>query len=231
MTLPFRVYCLWLGPHQMSNQRKHCLQSIRSSIGVPVELIIDETLEDYILPEYPLHKGFQYLSPTTQCDYFRAYLMHHYGGGYTDIKINLHSWLPYFYALSNQPTKYIQGYREVGDWGVANLSQSQSELQQSLKDNWFNLAGNGAFICKPYSPFTTAWMNKLNEAMDLYYPDLIQNPAQDQRDHLGKDLNGTPSQFPIPWGGVGGAVFHPTCLEQKQHILYELPPVICANYL
>ena len=45
-----------------------------------------DNLKNYILKEHPLHKGFKYLSSIHQADYMRCYLMHHYGGGYTDIK-------------------------------------------------------------------------------------------------------------------------------------------------
>jgi hypothetical protein len=215
----------------MTSNRKKCLETIRANIGVPVELITDETLEDYILSESPLHPGFQYLSPTTQCDYFRTYLMHYYGGGYTDIKLTFQSWLPHFQRLSSEPDKYVQGYREVGEGGVARLRAGFESIQETLSANWQSLIGNGAFICKPQSPFTAAWLGRLNKEMDFYMLDLLKYPARHQRDHLGMDLGGQPSKFPIPWAGIAGAIFHPLCFEFKGSILYELPPVICSNYI
>ena len=70
----------------MSDKRKKCLDSIKQNIGVKVILITPNNLDKYILKDYPLHKSYKYLSEVHKSDYLRTYFMHHYGGGYTDIK-------------------------------------------------------------------------------------------------------------------------------------------------
>jgi hypothetical protein len=49
--------------------------------------------ESPIPPAYPL------LTPIHKSDYARAYLMHHYGGGYGDVKHYQFDWRPYLERL------------------------------------------------------------------------------------------------------------------------------------
>jgi len=59
---------------------------LKENSGVKVELITSKNLTKYIKPEDPLPEGFQYLHYVHRADYLRTYFMHHYGGGYADIK-------------------------------------------------------------------------------------------------------------------------------------------------
>lgn len=72
------------------------------------------------MPEAPLHKAFQYLSPVHKSDYLRAYFMHFYGGGYADIKHIHFNWFAYFEKLYNGPQdKYAIGYHEIFSYDIA----------------------------------------------------------------------------------------------------------------
>ena len=76
-----KVYCFWTGKNKMSQQRKDCLQNLQTTTDAMVILITPYNLPDYILPQYPLHEAYSYLSETHKADYFRSYDMNFYGGG------------------------------------------------------------------------------------------------------------------------------------------------------
>lgn len=81
-----KIYCFWLNEEDMSDNRKVSLENLTNISECEVVLIDKYTLPNYILPEYPLHEGYEYLSEIQKSDYLRCYFMHHYGGGYSDIK-------------------------------------------------------------------------------------------------------------------------------------------------
>jgi hypothetical protein len=64
-----------------------------------VKVITPVLLPFFILPDHPLHEGFEYLSGVHKSDYLRSYLMNFYGGGYSDIKHIQYDYLPYFKQL------------------------------------------------------------------------------------------------------------------------------------
>lgn len=233
-TVPRRIFCLWVGSQPMSRNRENALYTIQTNTGVRVEVVRDENLEDYILPEHPLHDAYEYLSGTHKADYLRAYLMHHHGGGYTDIKYTFHSWIPCFEELERGtglgPEKWAVGYREVGADGVAWVEDEV--LQTQLTKNWSRLLGNGAYICKPRTPFTETWLRSAEATLERYYDELIRNPAQGPRDARGRELpNGSVSKYPIRWSYLHGSMFHPACLKYADHLLYGLPQPIFVGYL
>ena len=118
-----------------------------------------ERLHKYILPTNPLHPSYNYLSETHKADYLRTYFMHFYGGGYSDIKRTTDSWLKSFDDL-DKSNKWIIGYKEI-DGGTA----------YGPSDNYKELIGNCAYICKPNTPLTTEWYNEmislLNKKIDV----------------------------------------------------------------
>lgn len=60
--------------------------------GVEVKLITPKNLNNYLLPDFPLHPAYDYLSLVHKSDYLRCYFMHFHGGGYSDIKPNYKNW-------------------------------------------------------------------------------------------------------------------------------------------
>ena len=138
---------------------KKCLDSIIKNIGVPVILITPDNLDLYILKKHPLHKGYQYLSETHKADYLRTYFMHHYGGGYTDIKMTNTNWSKYFAILSK--SNYIGiGYKEKKNGSpIKNLDTNK-------------LIGNGSYIFKPHTNMTNEWYNNMLKKMNEKYEDL-----------------------------------------------------------
>jgi hypothetical protein len=153
--------------------------------------------------------------------------MHHYGGGYADIKHINSSWIPSWNNLF-ESEKWAVGYREIGPRGVA-IVPSISYIR--LLWNWKYLIGNGAYIFKPSTNFTTDWLNLSNQFLDSKLLELRSNPASVPEDYKGKPTGNSRSLYPIRWSELLGNIFHPLCLKYSKMISYDLPrPNFDANY-
>ncbi len=79
------IYCFWIGDNEMSENLKNAIKSLQDTSGVPVKIVTQHNLADYIVPGYPLHEAYDHLSFVHKSDYLRCYFMLHYGGGYSDV--------------------------------------------------------------------------------------------------------------------------------------------------
>jgi FkbM family methyltransferase len=138
------LYCFWTGTNPMTPNRLGCLYNLRTQTDANVVLVTVDNLPSFIKPEDPLHEAYQYLSETHKCDYLRIYFMHHYGGGYSDIKSPRRSWAEAFKQMRDDPTKIINGYKEKGEWAIA---------YRPAADKWAMLCGNGSYILRPKTVF------------------------------------------------------------------------------
>lgn len=219
------IYCFWTGNNEMSYNRKRCLDSMNKS-EFPIILITSKNLESYTHIDFPLHPGYEYLSLTHKSDYLRCYFMHHYGGGYCDIKEINTSWNGAFKDIED-PNCHVNGYQEIGPTGVAPVG---GELYSVLKQNYKSLIGCGSFICKPKTIFTHEWISELHKKLDTYYPILKQYPAKYPQDQRGMFFNGEHSKYPIAWTEIMGNIFHPLCFKYNNHIKQTVPPCIFKSY-
>lgn len=215
--ITYNVYCFWTDNNMMSDNRKLCLDSIYKNIGVNVILITPKNLNKYILESHPLHPGYKYLSSVHKSDYLRTYFMHHYGGGYTDIKMTNTNWTPYFNKLYN--TLFLcLGYPEVKGGSSTNINHKY-------------LIGNCAYIFKPNTVITNAWYSNMIKTMDNKYLELKQYPANNPRDYLGSILtNNTISKYPLRWAELLCDNMHPVIYKYKKYVLYDLPLINTLNY-
>lgn len=247
----YKIFCWWLNEEEMSDNRKISLDNLYKVTNCDVVFLDKNTVHNYILPQYPLHEGYKYLSEIQQGDYLKCYFMHHYGGGYSDIKKTLGSWVPFFDKLYNNNDIYCIGYGEKNEYGVAILENCTLHPIKSkyckehsindfgdkwdsteIKQNWQSLIGNGAFICKKNTPFTLDWWNAVNEKLDGYLPKLKENPSKFSRDaknHINPNT-GEVSNYPIGWAVIHGCIFHPLSLKYKDNILKDLHYPIVENY-
>jgi hypothetical protein len=152
--------------------------------------------------------------------------MHHYGGGYCDIKKINSSWKLAFKDLKDSEC-YINGYQEIGPHAVAQVG---GDLQLNLEKNYKNLIGCCSFICKPNTPFTFDWINQVNSKLDNYYFLLKKNPAIHPQEKKGMIIGENISQYPIPWTDILGNIFHPLCLKYKDNIKQTVPKCSFQNY-
>jgi len=206
------IYCFWTGNNEMSENRQRCLDSIVQNADVPVKLITPQNLSDYILPDYPLHQAYNYLSAVHKADYLRCYFMHFYGGGYCDIKSIKHSWKNCFEKIDNT-NKYILGYSELNEECSAYKDIVEPLLKKEVKRSWPLLIGNGAYICRSQTKFTDEWYTELNMRLDYYLETLKKHPATDPM--------GQGNGYPIPWQRILGSIFHPLCLKYHNRIIQD----------
>ncbi len=199
----------------MSSQRIQALWSIYNNTRCPVVYINHQSLRDWEKPEYPYHPAFEYLSDTHKSDYIRCYLMHHYGGGWTDIKHTSADWRPHFAELRSSNALAL-GYQEIPD-GIPHI---KGPLGDELRLNHKKNIGLCAFIFKQYSVITHAWAQALNSKLDSLLEPLRKNPATTPQDQLGlKKQDGSISEYPIEWAGILGEFFHPIMYKHHQRIL------------
>lgn len=206
------IYCFWTGNNEMSENRKRCLESMTQNAGVPIKLITQDNLSNYILPNHPLHPAYQYLSLNHKSDYLRGYFMHFYGGGFCDIKTIEHSWSDSFDKL-NESNAYLIGYPELNGECSAYKDIENKKLSKQIKNAWPLLVGNGAFICRPQTKFTEEWFSEQNKRLDDYIDKLKEHPATDSF--------GQGNGYPIPWLYMQGTIFHPLCLKYHNKLLKD----------
>jgi hypothetical protein len=251
MKLDYKIYCWWLNDEDMSTNRQTSLNQLKQTTGCEIVFITKKTLENYILHDYPLHEGYKYLSEIQQGDYLKCYFMHHYGGGYSDIKKTLGSWITFFDQINDDDNLYAIGYGEKESGHVARLENctlnptnskycldftlnedGSKWSSEQIKKNWHHLIGNGAYICKKNTPFTNDWWNGLNEKMDGYLEQLKKYPSnwgRDARDHINPNTN-KPSNYPISWAVINGNIFHPLVLKYKNNVKKNLHYPVVTNY-
>jgi hypothetical protein len=211
-----RLFCFWTGDNDMSDDRSHSLDKLRDTVGVDVHLITRNNLDTFITNDAPLHPAYEYLSYVHRADYLRCYFMHHYGGGYSDIKGAKHSWVDSFKRFNEAPHAWISGYSEIGKHAIAPV---QGICGQDLANNWYFLLGNCAYICAPKSLFTQLWIQELHKRLDILLPDLQKHPGNARGDNAG---------YPIEWTYILGDIFHPLCLLFHKNVMFDrkLKPIL-----
>ena len=197
--IPRKIWCFWTGRNEMSSARAECLASMRENCGVPVEFMTWRQWLSRILPEDPLHKGFKYLSCIHKSDYLRCYFMHHFGGGYSDIKHikKENNWRLCFDIMDAFPQIQVIGQPEIMGGSPVNEFSSPESIASLISVCYF--------VCRPHSEFTTAWYGRMMELMDKFLPVLENHPAT--------DVFGQNEGYPIPWAALLGEPFHRTVMD------------------
>lgn len=211
------VFCMWTGSDAMSVNRIQALWSIFNNVNCPIIFINDRNINSWIHPDYPLHRAFPYLSSTHKSDYLRCYMMHIYGGGYTDIKLTAQSWIPFFLKIKSSD-KLALGYQEIPN-GIPHLN---SALGDEIRQNYKDVIGLCSFIFKPSSFITTEWFLNTSMLLDSKIEQFIEHPAQHPQDQHGVILpNGRVSQYPLRWAELLGEVFHPIIYKHKEDLIQD----------
>jgi len=212
-TVETRLFTLWTGLNAMSENRRACLESIQlTNDDCNVTLVTPLNLPEYIVPGRPLHPAYELLSLNHRSDYLRAYLMHHYGGGYCDIKRVHSNWADAFDQVRDNPKIWMAGYRAPSSREVGGRDP---KLGPELRRRYRRLLGFGAFICRPRTPLTAEWLREVERRLDLYHRQLVENPGND---------NGSNSGYPIAWIELGIDIIHP--LQLKYHDTLEAIPFL-----
>lgn len=214
--IPRIIYCFWTGNNEMSTNRRNAISSIKFNCGVDVKLITPENLEEFVLKDFPLHKSFEFLSNVHKSDYLRCYFMHHYGGGYSDIKIQLNDWNNAFKKLEKS-NSFAIGYRETSRKSTAKLTSfyhrsATESLSKEMDKKYYYLLGNGSYIFKKKTKFTDEWITELHRRLDIQYNELKKNPGNIMGDNIG---------YPLEWTSILGQIYHPLCLKYHKKLLYD----------
>lgn len=221
-SIPKVLWCFWTGTNTMSPNRYNCLKTMNNS-GLEVILVTPSNLHRYILPEAPLHEGYQYLSETHKSDYLRAYFMHFYGGGYSDIKNTTQSWNQAWNDLNTNKKMYANGYREVGSYGVAQLEDPT--LTRILRANWKELNGNGCYIFRSRTWFTMQWYTSVLKVMDSKLEQLKQYPSKHPQQVYSEEY-----PYPFRWAELLAEIYHPLCWKFRYNILQTVPMPSFVDY-
>ena len=211
------IYVLWTEANDLTPRRKNNLQILKDCCGVELKFLNYITLQEYELPEHKFHEAYQYLSATHKSDYLRSYLMHFYGGGYCDIKKAEWNWDNYFDELE-QSDNLAMGYKLTGYLDVA-VDPLDTD-KEFIENDWQNLIGFGAMICKPQTELTDMWFTNMTLTLDNKFKDLQKFPAVHVRDKLGWVTN---SGYPLRWAEIGGVPFMKSCFKFKDKLNYKLP--------
>ena len=205
--VPRVIWCVWTGDNEMSPNRKAALDSIRRATpDVDVRVVTPANLHSYILDEHPLHCSYESLSYNHRSDYLRAYLLHHYGGGYSDLKKHPTSWGPGFRRIAEDPHAWVVGFH------VPRSSESawfEGRLGREVRENVSRLIHICGLIARANTPLTQAWIGEVERRLDYYSSLLRRTPGNVFGDNPG---------YPVPWTRIGSQVFEPLCLRYLDHV-------------
>lgn len=236
-----RIFGFWTGDNPMNENRQRGWASFPSTGLAPV-LVTPANLDEWISPGHALHPAYPFLSTVHRSDYLRAYVMHHHGGGYADIKPQGGSWLAAVERVERSPLLWGSGYREVrggtvwlqnapimGRHHVLGLRVPKlvaSAATLTMRAARPLLIGNCAYFFKPGSPMTRAWLTEVERRLDMMLPALERAPADNVRARLG-DASG----YPVPWSAIHGDVLQPLALRFAHRLSRDLPRPSFTDYL
>ncbi|UIJ35540.1 hypothetical protein [Allobranchiibius sp. GilTou73] len=204
--LPRVIWCVWTGDNPLTENRERGLASLReqhAGTDVQVRLVTPADLDQWLVEGHPLHPAYEFLSLNHRSDYLRAYLLHHHGGGYSDIKPTPRSWAPSFDLLEQHPESWALGYPELSSSLCAQLPGAYGRL---VKHHFPLFIGNSAFIYRSHTPMTASWLAALERDLDVAVDEL--------RAHPGGMWGRTPG-YPLRWGQLMADIGQP--LQLKYH--------------
>jgi hypothetical protein len=209
--------------NEMSDNRKKCIELIKTNSNVKLELITPENISSWI--KDPLHESYDYLSLTHKADYLRAYLMKHYGSGYCDIKPVYFDWNPYFDILENNSQFDFIGYSERHPDHIASD-------KEEIKWSYMSLCGCCHFIFKENTVFATKWLDKVHEILNFkkdklqkypgnYHPRAVTGGVHNPETE-GIFLD---SKYPLQWNEILGKILHQLMYESVGSFACGMPIV------
>lgn len=215
--VPRVIYCVWTGNNPMSKNRVEGLADIRGkNPDVEVRLITPENIQDYVLPEFPLHPLYSHLSLVHRSDYLRGYLLHHYGGGYCDIKRIREPWVAAFDKLQASD-KWLLGYTEVK---FDMVPQVPGKIGRDLIRASTQMLGHGSYIARAKTPITGEWLHEMNQVLDRVHADLVTHPGDERGQNAG---------YPIRWTGILADVLSPIVFKYQDKVIHDDSIIVNFN--
>ncbi|MGP9693506.1 hypothetical protein ACT3TZ_02645 [Brachybacterium sp. AOP25-B2-12] len=206
--IPRVLWVLWTGENPMSPTRTASLAHLREvQRGLEVRLVTPATIDRWILPDHPLHPRFEDLTLVHRSDYLRAYLLHHHGGAYTDVKRPIGAWLPVLEQVERQGI-WLAGYPEI----VHTLIPRPEPFGDALRDRSSLLTGQGAFICRARTSLTAEWMHEVDARLDAHAEALRRTPG---------DTYGERPGYALRWTELLAEVTEPLEIKHRAHVLRD----------
>ena len=138
--IPNVVFVFWFGPERVGNREKS-FQSLFENMDVPIFYVDEQNYLELENPTWPIHKVVKNslpfdknnpkgLSMNHVSDYMRAYVMHHHGGGYHDVKAreDHENWQPHFDRFVDENIHLI-GVQESHPDDIACLEKTVEILR------------------------------------------------------------------------------------------------------
>lgn len=209
--VPYKIFVCWTGDNEMGDSRRESLQKIiEDNPEFEVILVTADNYRDFEVPEHPIHPAYKKLSYIHRSDYLRAYLMYHYGGVYTDIKMLSKPWAGVVSAL-NQTYLWAAGPGEISS---RNVSPASGKLGLQQRIHWRSILWQSAFAFKPGTPLAKEWLEEVERRLDYFSRLLFAHESQDP-------VWGLDEGYPVPWNAIMGQIFSPLCLKYHDKILVD----------
>lgn len=203
---PRRVFVIWAGDNELSDNRKRNLELVRSQIGLPVELVTPVSLQRWIVPDHPLHPAYEHLSLIHRSDYLRGYLMHHHGGGYVDVKRPLESWARPFTSMEADPGAWVTSYSAAhANW----IGKLRGRMGRDILVHYRVTFGKSGFMMRSQTPLTLEWMTEMHSRLDAAHGALKAHPG---------GIFGDDPDYPLSWTDLLGRVLDPLTLKYLAHV-------------
>jgi hypothetical protein len=226
--VPKVVFVCWFGGYKVDNQkmsknRFEAFKSLVEKIGVPVILITSNNYSSFIKQSHPIHKSFDLLSGVHKSDYMRTYLLHHYGGGYHDIKHREESWQHCWDDWLFDDNIWIYGRRE-NNRGAIGYPPNESHIC----NHYDKLVTMCWIICKPNTQYTNILLRNIEDVLDRKYLELVAHPGYNSAGYYHENAfqMAEENNYPIRWLEILGEIYHPLMLQYTIHIKYGLPDAI-----
>ena len=228
--VPFVIWCYWEG-EEMSDNRLLSFNYLQQHIQVPVCLITPQNLPDFIKKEHPLPDSYNDLSIVHRSDYIRAYLLHHYGGAWHDIKATKVSYANIWEEFQN-PDIWIVGRPETPG-GAAKVYTSDGKY---APEQYKNLIAVPSWVGRPYTKMSDEILSGIETIFRQYASLLKKFPARHPREKklIGRNMfhrlalkikfvcQQRSLHYPLEWT-LFGNVFHPVILKYQEHVSFNLP--------
>jgi hypothetical protein len=226
--VPKVVFVCWFGGYKVDNQKMSknrfaAFKSLVEKIGVPVILITSKNYS-FFIKSHLIHKSFDLLSGVHKSDYMRTYLLHHYGGGYHDIKHREESWQDCWSDWLFDDNIWIFGRRENNRGAIGYPPNCRS-----IVCNHYNkLVTMGWVICKPNTTYTETLLHKIDDVLDKKYSELVAHPGYNSAGYYHENpfQMAEENKYPLRWLEIMGEISHPLMLDITDYIKYGLPDAI-----